>query len=110
MADCCNCCDGMFWEWDGPMGRRNNFFIGQNFPVRTKLLFCDYIVAFSLPNVTFKSFLHNCGIEMRGCWKGPISPLYAARGKSGRLRFFECVVRVVEPSRIPTMVPYFSFF
>ena len=47
---------------------------------------------------------------MRGCWKGPIYPLNAARGNSGRLRFFECVVRVVEPSGSPTMVPCFSFF
>ena len=40
MADCCNCCGGSLWEWDGPMGKRNNFFIGQNFPVRTGLPFC----------------------------------------------------------------------
>ena len=59
--------------------------------------------------MTFKSFLHNCGIEMRGCWKGPISPLRAARGNYGRRRFFECVVRVVDPSRSLTMVPCFNF-
>ena len=59
--------------------------------------------------MTLKSFLNNCGIEMRGYWKGPISLLYAARGNSGRLRFFECVVRVVEPSGSPTMVLCFSF-
>ena len=47
---------------------------------------------------------------MRGCWKGPISPLQAARGNSRRRRFFECVVRVVEPPRSPTMVPCFSFW
>ena len=46
---------------------------------------------------------------MRGCWKGPISPLHAARGNSGRSRFFECVVRVVELSGSLTMVPFFSF-
>ena len=46
---------------------------------------------------------------MRGCWKGPISPLQAANGNSGRRRFFECVVRVVEPSGSPNMVPCFSF-
>ena len=62
-----------------------------------------------MSNVTFKLFLHNFGIEMRGCWKGPISPLQAARGNYGRRRFFECVVRVVEPSGSPTMVPCFSF-
>ena len=42
---------------------------------------------FSLSNMTFKLFLQNCGIEMRGCWKGPISPLQAARGNYGRRRF-----------------------
>ena len=110
MADCCNCCGQSFWECDGPMGRRNNFFMGQNFPVRTGLPFFEYIVASYFSNVTFKSFLHNCGIEMRGCWKGPISPLYAARGKSGRLRFFECVMRFMEPLGSPIMVPCFSFF
>ena len=87
------------------MGRRNKKFIGQNFPVRTGFPFCEYIVAFSLWNVTFELFWHNCGIEMRGCWKGPISPLQTDRGNSGRRRFFECVVRVVEPSGSPTMVP-----
>ena len=46
---------------------------------------------------------------MRGCWKVPISPLRASRGNSGRRRFFECVVRFVEPSGSPTMVPCFSF-
>ena len=46
---------------------------------------------------------------MRGCRKGPISPLHASRGNSERLRFFECVMRVVEPSGIPTIVPCFSF-
>ena len=59
--------------------------------------------------MTFKSFWHNCGIEMRGCWKGPIYPLHAARGDYGIRRFFECVVRVVELSVSPTMVPCFSF-
>ena len=59
--------------------------------------------------MTFKLFLHNCRIEMRGCWKGPISPLQSARGNYGRRRFFECVVRVVEPLGSPTMVPCFSF-
>ena len=44
---------------------------------------------------------------MRGCWKGPIYPLQAATGNSGRSRFFECVARVVEPSGSPTMVPCF---
>ena len=67
------------------------------------------MVAFSLSKVTFKSFLQNCGIEMRGCWKGPIYSLYAYRGNYGRRRFFECMVRVVEPSGSPTMVPCFSF-
>ena len=47
---------------------------------------------------------------MRGCWKGPISPLHADMGNSGRRRFFGFVVRVVEPSISPTMVPCFSFF
>ena len=46
---------------------------------------------------------------MRGCWKGTISHLQAARGNSGRRRFLECVVRVVEPSGSPTVVPCFSF-
>ena len=46
---------------------------------------------------------------MRGCWKGPISPLQADRGNSGRRRFVECVVRVVEPSGSPTVLPCFSF-
>ena len=46
---------------------------------------------------------------MRGCRKGPISPLQAAGGNSGRRRFFECVVRLVEPSGSPTMVPCSSF-
>ena len=87
------------------MGRRNKFFIGQNFPVRTRFPFCEYIVALSLSNVTFKLFLHNCGIEMRGCWKGTISHLQAARGNSGRRRFLECVVRVVDSSGSPTVVP-----
>ena len=73
------------------MGSRNRFFMGQNFPVRTGLPFFEYIVAFSLSNLTFKSFLHNYGIEMRGCWKGPISPLNAARGNSVILSNFECV-------------------
>ena len=91
------------------MGRRNKFFIGHNFPVRTGFPFCAYIFAFYLSDVTFKLFLQNCGIEMRGCWKGPISPLRAARGNSGRRVFLECVVRVVEPSGSPTMVPCFSF-
>ena len=45
---------------------------------------------------------------MRGCWKGPISPLKAARGNYGRRSFLECVVRVVEPSGSPTVVPCFS--
>ena len=47
---------------------------------------------------------------MRGFWKGPIYPLHAARRNYGRRRFFECVVRVVEPLGSPTMVPCFSFF
>ena len=51
--------------------------------------------------MTFKSFWHNCGIEMRGCWKGPISPSHAARGNSGRRRFFECLARVMEPLSVP---------
>ena len=59
--------------------------------------------------MTFKSFLHKSGIEMRVCWKGPISTLHAARGNSGRRRFFECVVRAVEPSGSPTLVPCFIF-
>ena len=59
--------------------------------------------------MTFKSFWHNCGIEIRGCWKVPFYPLHAARGNSGRRRLFECMVRVVKPSGIPTMVPCFSF-
>ena len=59
--------------------------------------------------MTFKLFWQNCGIEMRGCWKGPISPLQAAGGNSGRRRFFECVVRFVGPSGSPTMVSGFSF-
>ena len=46
---------------------------------------------------------------MRGCRKGPISPLHMAGGNSGRRRFFECVVRVVEPSVSPTMVPCSNF-
>ena len=46
---------------------------------------------------------------MRGCWKGPISHLNASRGNSGRRRFFEFVVRVVEPSGSMTMVPCFGF-
>ena len=46
---------------------------------------------------------------MRGCWKGPIYPLQAARGNSVRRRFLECVVRVVEPSGSPTAVSCFSF-
>ena len=79
------------------MGRRNKFLIGHNFPVRTGIPFFEYIVDFSLSNVTFKLFLHNCGIEMRGCWKGPISPLQDTRGNSGRRRFLEFVVRVAEP-------------
>ena len=41
---------------------------------------------------------------MKGCQKGPISPLHAAGGNSGRRRFFECVVIVVEPSVSPTTV------
>ena len=91
------------------MGRRNKFLIGQNFPVRTGFPFCEYIVAFSLSNVTFKLFLHNCGIEMRVCWKGPISPLQAARGNSRRRRFLECRVRIVDPSGSLSLVPCFSF-
>ena len=47
---------------------------------------------------------------MRGCWKVPIYLLHAARGNTGRRRFFECVVTVVEPSISPTMVTCFSFF
>ena len=46
---------------------------------------------------------------MRGCWKGPIYTLHAVRENSGRRRFFECVVMVVEPSGSTTMVPCFSF-
>ena len=87
------------------MGRINKFLIGQNFPVRTGFPVCEYIVAFYLSNVTLKLFWHNCGIEMRGCRKGPISTLHAAGSNSGRRRFFECVVRVVEPSGSPTTVP-----
>ena len=34
-------CDGMFWEGDGPIGRRNKFLIGQNFPVRTGFPVCE---------------------------------------------------------------------
>ena len=46
---------------------------------------------------------------MRGRWKDPISPLHTARGNYVRRRFFECMVRVVEPSGSPIMVPCFSF-
>ena len=46
---------------------------------------------------------------MRGFRKGPISPLQAAGGNYGRRRFFECVVRVVEPSGNTTTVPCSSF-
>ena len=46
---------------------------------------------------------------MRGCWKGPISPLHTDGGNSGRRRFFECVVRLVEPSGSPTTVPCSNF-
>ena len=59
--------------------------------------------------MTLKIFLQNCGIDMRGCLKGPISPLHAAGGNSGRRRFFECVVRVVEPSGSLTMVSCSNF-
>ena len=41
LADCCNCCGGSLWGWGWPMGRRNKFFMGQNFPVRTGLPFCE---------------------------------------------------------------------
>ena len=40
LDDCCNFCVGNLWEWDGPMGMRNKFLIGQNFPVRTGFPFC----------------------------------------------------------------------
>ena len=46
---------------------------------------------------------------MRGCRKGPISPFQAAGGNYGRRRFFEFVVRVVDPSGSPTKVPCSSF-
>ena len=98
------------WEGDGPMGRINKFLIGNNFPVRTGFPVCEYIVAFYLSNLTLTLFWHNCGIEMRGCQKGPISPLHAAGENSGRRRFFECVVRVVEPLVSPTNVPCSYFF
>ena len=55
--------------------------------------------------MTLKLFWNNFGIEMRGCQKCPISPLHAAGGDSGRRRFFEYMVRVVEPSGSPTTVP-----
>ena len=42
---------------------------------------------------------------MRGCRNGHISTLRAAGGNSGRRRFFEFVVRVVEPSGSPTTLP-----
>ena len=41
LADCYNFCDGILWEGDGPMGRRNKFLIGQNFPVRTGFPVCE---------------------------------------------------------------------
>ena len=47
---------------------------------------------------------------MRGCWNGSISPFYGDRGNYGSRRFFECVVRVVEPSVSLNMVPCFSVF
>ena len=47
----------------------------------------------------------SCGIEMRHCWNGPISPLVAGGGRVGRSRFFEWVVMVVDPSGSPTTVP-----
>ena len=59
--------------------------------------------------MTLKLFWHNCGIEMRGCLKGPIFPLHVAGGNSGRMSFFECVVRVVEPSGSQTTVPCSNF-
>ena len=59
--------------------------------------------------VTLKPFLHSCGMEINGCWNGPISPLHAAGGSCGRSKNFECVVVVVEPSGNPTRVPYANF-
>ena len=59
--------------------------------------------------MTLKLFWHNCGIEMRGCRKGPISPLHAAGGNYVRRRFFECVVRVVKASGSTTKVPCSNF-
>ena len=46
---------------------------------------------------------------MRGCRKVPISPLQEAGGNSGRKRFFECVLQVVEPSGSSTTVQCSSF-
>ena len=59
--------------------------------------------------MTFKFFLHNCEIEIRGYCKGPIHPLQAARGNSRRRRFLECRVRIVDPSGSLSLVPCFSF-
>ena len=60
--------------------------------------------------MTLKLFWHNSGIEIRGCRKGPISLSYAAGGNSGRRRFFECVLRVVDPSGSPTTISCSNFF
>ena len=59
--------------------------------------------------MTLKLFWHNCEIEMRGCQKCPISSLHAAGGNSGRRRFFERMVRVVEPSGSLATVPCSRF-
>ena len=40
LADCCNCFSGSLWGWGWPMDR-GFFFMGQNFPVRTGLPFCE---------------------------------------------------------------------
>ena len=41
LDDSCKVCGGSFGEWDGPMRRRNNFLMEQNFPVRKGLPFCE---------------------------------------------------------------------
>ena len=40
LAEWCNFCDGILWEGDGPMVRRNKISIGQNFPARTGFPVC----------------------------------------------------------------------
>ena len=40
LAGWCNFCDGILWEGDGSMGRRNKFLIGQNFPAMTGFPVC----------------------------------------------------------------------